>query len=234
MSTENAETAATIAAEEIARSADVQAQLPGVHVWGVRLRVDDLREESWQDAISEAHAQWQGKSRSEVLSAGTHGAYAAFMTSLGLDSKKHPPSVANLIIRCFTKPEVRFPRINPIVDAVNIAALQSQISLGAFDADCVEGELQLSYSRGGETFLGLGASSPVTLDAGQLVLCDAVKVLSLFSVRDSQAQAIGSDTRNLWLLACQVPGVDRAMTIAGLERAMQHLQQIGVHDATIR
>lgn len=229
MSVEQQESQQVLAVQEIARSAAVQAQLPGVHVWGVKLSADSLREEAWPEEIAAVHERWSGKTRSEVFSSGVHSAYVTFMKSLGLDVKKHPPSVANLIVRCFTKPEVRFPRITPVVDAVNIAALQSDISLGAFDASCVDGELLLDFSAGGEAFIGLGASEPVTLVAGQLVLRDAKKVLSLFSVRDSQAQAIRNDTRDLWLLSCQVPGVDKDQALSGLSQAVKNLQRIGVN-----
>lgn len=204
----------------------VAERLPGVHVWGVQLAIETLSDATWDHELQLIHQQWMGKSRSEVLNAEKQKPYVEFMESIGLNAKKQPPSVANLITRCLTKETLRFPRIHPIVDAVNIAALQTEISLGVFDAACVEGNLQLSFSKGGESFLGLGADKTIALEAGQLVLKDQQKVLSIFSVRDSQAQAINEHTKTVWLLGCQVPGISRADTLNGLQQAMTNLKQI--------
>lgn len=234
MSAEHPVVSSEIVVHEISLATEVEARLPGVHVWGIRLSVGHCTAQDWQPEIDQIHQQWSGKSRSEVLNAEIHKHYAAFMRAPGINSKKQPPSVANLIIRCFTKPEARFPQIHPVVDAVNIAALQTGVSLGVFDAACVTGTLQLAFSAGGESFLALGADEPDLLEANKLVLRDDQKVLSLFSVRDSQAQAISSDTRQLWLLGCQVPGIDKSTVLAGLSLAVAHLQQTGAEHAGTR
>ncbi|WP_100257335.1 B3/B4 domain-containing protein [Reinekea forsetii] len=210
----------------ISNSETVAKRFPGVHVLGVKLSFETLTNVSWEAEIEQLHQRWIGKSRSDVLNSVKQQPYAEFMTALGLKVKKNPPSVANLITRCLTNEAPRLPRINPIVDAVNVAALQTEVSLGVFDAACVEGELQLSFSRAGESFLGLGAEKAEELADGLMVLRDQKKILSIFSVRDSQAQAISEKTKTVWLLACQVPGVSRDDTVTGLMRAVHNLEMI--------
>ncbi|WP_018691206.1 B3/B4 domain-containing protein [Algicola sagamiensis] len=214
--------------EEIIKSEAVKKALPGVHVWAIQLSINAMVEETWEEEIQQIHLKWNGKSRSEVMSSQGQKPYVDFMKSLGLNIKKQPPSVANLITRGFTKDTIRFPRIHPVVDAVNIAALQTEVSLGVFDAAHVEGNLQLNFSEGGELFQGIGSDKHVELERNLLVLSDQEKVLSLFSVRDSQTQAIHEETKNVWLLGCQVPGVSKDETFKGIEQAVANLQNIGV------
>ncbi|MCL2897125.1 phenylalanine--tRNA ligase beta subunit-related protein [Brenneria tiliae] len=213
---------------EIGKSSLVQDRFPDVRVFGVRLFIDKIKNKSWNEILKTIHEKWRGKSRSDVLNGGEQKYYADFMRSLGVDIKKQPPSVANLIIRCLIKNDIRFPNIHPVVDAVNISAVQTEISLGVFDAECVEGNLQLSFSKGGEKFLGLGADNSIELEAGILILRDTSKVLSLFSVRDSQSQAIRTSTRSVWLLACQVPGITQTAVFSAIEQAVKNLESIGV------
>jgi DNA/RNA-binding domain of Phe-tRNA-synthetase-like protein len=157
-------------------------------------------------------------------------AYNAFFAQLGINVKKKPPSIQNIIQRFLIKQTDKpFPKINPLVDAVNIAAVSHLIPLGIFDAACVEGTLQLALSNGGEDFLGIGAESAVTLEQGKLVLVDNVKVLSEFSIRDSQAQMITDKTQEMWLLGCMVPGVEAGSVKNAMDYALTLIQSKSKH-----
>lgn len=95
----------------------------------------------------------------------------------------------NLLQRFFIQDELaRLPLIHPAVDAVNLAALEHRIPLGAFDSAAVAGSLRLDFTQGGEPFQGLGEPEAAELPAGVLVLADEEKVLSRFCYRDGEAQ----------------------------------------------
>lgn len=214
---------------EIRQSAAVSKSLEGTHVWGIRLSLaQDLPVIDLTPVLKVLHSLWCGKSRSEILQHHDHLPYVEFMQTPGINAKKQLPSVANLIIRALSKEDIHFPRIHPAVDIVNLAAIQSGVSLGIFDAGCVQGELQLAFSAGGEQFLPIGGTQMIDIEPGRLVLRDSEKTLSLFSIRDSQVQAITDQTRSLWLLGCQVPGVTQQKVEQGMRLAIAQLYQYQV------
>ncbi len=48
-------------------------------------------------------------------------------------------------------------RINTLVDLINLVSIRSGYAIGAFDADCIEGDtLTLGVGREGELFYGIG------------------------------------------------------------------------------
>ncbi|QYR23490.1 hypothetical protein KZ483_11575 [Paenibacillus sp. sptzw28] len=205
----------------------VQAHLDGVEVYGCRLQLNPKGADSNPDYAEDwrqIHSDWRGKSKADVAEAPVVAAYHTFYTRIGLNPKKNPPSVQNLIQRFFIKEELdRVPLIHPIVDAVNVAALRHLIPLGVFDAECVRGRIHLAFTRGGEPFQGLGESQSELLPEGLLVLADEEKTLSRFCYRDSEAQKVTEATRNIWLLGCQVPGVEEETVKLSLLTALELL-----------
>ncbi|MNI18600.1 B3/4 domain protein [compost metagenome] len=216
--------------QTIPMSSDVEQQLKDVQVWGIKLELhsDEAKisrlnfAADWQDL----HELWKGRSKGDVAQDRNIVAYQHFYDLLGLNHKKTPPSVQNLIQRFLIKEQLeRIPLIHPIVDAVNVAALKKLIPLGVFDADCVMEGLRLMRSSGGEDFQPLGSSAPEALDPGVLVLADEEKVLSRFCYRDSEAQKITEQTRRIWLLGCQVPGITPEDVHQALDEAQVQLQR---------
>src|SRR5437763_6578535 len=111
--------------EEITIAPSVQSILYGVSVLGSHLSVQAVGAavDPWDD-WSRLHAIWRGKSRKEVEQPPFVQAYRSFYSHLGLDPNRTPPSVQGLVQR-FLRGDVleKIPRIHPIVDAVNLAAV---------------------------------------------------------------------------------------------------------------
>jgi DNA/RNA-binding domain of Phe-tRNA-synthetase-like protein len=93
-----------------------------------------------------------------------------------------------MLIERYLIPEdsLQWPRIHPIVDATNVAAVETVVPLGVFDAGALDGSLQLGLTEGGESFRPLGADEPITLPSDVLVFRDDEDVLSQFAYRDSE------------------------------------------------
>ncbi|USB31708.1 phenylalanine--tRNA ligase beta subunit-related protein [Paenibacillus sp. YPG26] len=214
---------------QIKMSPEVAQNLDGVKVYGLQLQLTPKEaggEADYKAEWEQIHTAWRGKSKSEVAAVPTMAAYQSFYQQIGLNPKKYPPSVQNLIQRFFIKDELeRLPLVHPIVDAVNVAALQHLIPLGVFDAECVNGDIHLTFTQGGEEFQGLGASEPEALPEGLLVLADEEKTLSRFCYRDSEVQKVTDATRQVWLLGCQVPGVDEEVVKAALLAAVDFISR---------
>jgi len=211
----------------IAITEQVRERLGGINVYGCRLQLSPKDTGAdYSDIWGQIHSRWRGKTKAEVASTPLVAAYHEFYAGIGLDTKKTPPSVQNMLQRFFIKDELgRIPLIHPIVDAVNIAALQHLIPLGVFDADCVSGPLHLTFTGGGEPFQGLGAVEPELLPEGLLVLADEEKTLSRFCYRDSEVQKVTDATRNVCLLGCQVPGVEQETVEQSLRTAIELLER---------
>lgn len=208
--------------EKLPLTPEVVAKHPSIQVLGRRLAIEPLPaparnlDEEWQ----RLQADWSGRSKADLQAEPVVRAYIAFFESLGIDTKRKPPSMVNLIQRFLLKQHPNgFPAIHPIVDAVNVAAVETLIPLGVFDRESVGPGLRVAISEGGEDFLPLGADEAVTLEAGRLILRDDENVLSEFGIRDSQHQRIRPGTRSLYLLACQVPEVEETEVERGLSSA---------------
>lgn len=197
------------------------AALAGVEVPTVTVEVGGGRPAQAADRLWLAqHELWHGRSRAQIRNHPRVAAYRAFSKEIGVDPDRFPPSVQALIDRGLrNKPAGAWPRVNPVVDAVNAVAVAELAALGVFDADRVTGQVRLTPSRGGEEFLALGADESVRLDPGRLVLADDVRVLSLFGHRDGMHQRVTHDTKRVIVLGCVVPGIDAASVARALARA---------------
>jgi DNA/RNA-binding domain of Phe-tRNA-synthetase-like protein len=206
---------------------EVVARHPSIQVLGRRLAIEPLPgpERSLEGEWQRLQSDWSGRSKAYFQEEPVVRAYFAFFESLGIDTKRKPPSMVNLIQRFLLKQHPNgFPTIHPIVDAVNVAAVETLIPLGVFDREPVGAGLRVAMSQGGESFLPLGADEAVELEADRLILRDNENVLSEFGIRDSQHQRIRPGTRSLYLLACQVPGVGEAQVERGLSCAERMLE----------
>lgn len=72
---------------------------------------------------------------------------------IGLDPTKTRPSNEALLRR--VRRGDPFPRVNSLVDAVNLCSLQSQLPYGVYDRAALSGALTLRLGREGEAYAGI-------------------------------------------------------------------------------
>jgi DNA/RNA-binding domain of Phe-tRNA-synthetase-like protein len=144
-------------------------------------------------------------------------AYRDFFWKIGVDPTKIRPAAEALIRRIVAgKP---LPRINTLVDAYNLASVKTEIAIAALDADRLRGDLKMRFSAEGEGFLGIGMNKPVRLRGGEIVVEDEEKLVAVYPYRDAEDSKVTEATRNIILLFCGVPGINKdklteAMTVA--------------------
>lgn len=132
-------------------------------------------------------------------------AYRDFFWRVGVDPTKVRPAAEALLRRVIQgKP---FPRINALVDAYNLASTETRIALAAFDKEKLHGDLRMRRARPGETFLGIGMDSAVTLTGVEVVCEDADRLVAVYPYRDADASRVSSETRDVRFLVCGVPGI---------------------------
>ena len=132
-------------------------------------------------------------------------AYRDFFWRVGVDPTKVRPAAEALLRRVIQgKP---FPRINALVDAYNLASVETRIALAAFDKAKLRGDLRMRRSRLGEEFLGIGMQAPLALTGVEVVCEDADRLVAIYPYRDADASRATSETHDVRLLVCGVPGI---------------------------
>jgi DNA/RNA-binding domain of Phe-tRNA-synthetase-like protein len=105
-----------------------------------------------------------------VLEAGailaTRGAYKA----LGKDPARYRGSAEALLRRVIARKGL--PRINNVVDVINLVSVESRLPVGLYDLAHVQGDILFRAGRASETYKGIGKYD-LNLE-GLPVFCDAV------------------------------------------------------------
>src|SRR4051794_19242325 len=96
---------------------------PGTTVLASAARVGDTSAvaRAAEDRWRALYDRWHAAEEAELLGHPHIRAYRALARAVGLEADRHPPSVQALIDRGLRgRPPGAWPRINPIVDAVNV------------------------------------------------------------------------------------------------------------------
>lgn len=101
-----------------------------------------------EKSIRDTYKMDQINKRPEIRA--TRNAYKA----LGKDPNRYRPS-AEALCRRVVK-ELPLYRISVLVDLINLISIKYGYSIGGFDADYVEGNLELGVGRSGELFCAIG------------------------------------------------------------------------------
>lgn len=88
---------------------------------------------------------------------------------IGLDPTKTRPSNEALLRR--VRRGDPFPRVNSLVDAVNLCSLQYQLPYGVYDRAALSGEFTLRLGRDGEGYAGIRKDAVHV--AGRVIVADA-------------------------------------------------------------
>ncbi|MFP3951029.1 MAG: B3/4 domain-containing protein [Candidatus Bathyarchaeia archaeon] len=132
-------------------------------------------------------------------------AYRDFFWELGIDPTKTRPASEALIRRVLHGN--RIPQINTLVDAYNLASMETAIPLAAFDQEMIQGELYMRGSKQGEAFLGIGMSEPIILEVDEIVVQDNDTLVAVYPYRDADKSKISTSTQKAVVMVCGVPGV---------------------------
>ncbi len=148
-------------------------------------------------------------------------AYRDFFWRIGIDPTKNRPAAEALIRRILAgKP---LPTINTLVDAYNLASIRTGIPIGAFDADKLQGDLVLRHARKGEEFTGIGMEKPMVLEGKEAVVSDEEKLIAIYPYRDADSTKVTEATRNVLLLICGVPGIDKEILKRASEMTVDYI-----------
>lgn len=143
-------------------------------------------------------------------------AYRDFFWKLGIDPTKNRPAAEALIRRVLRDRPI--PKINTWVDAYNLVSITTAIPIASFDSDLLKGELLMREAKVGEQFLGIAMKKPVTLIGGEAVIQDDKRLVAIYPYRDADYSKVSMKTKNVLMLMCGAPGINRTkLNESGIE-----------------
>ena len=147
-------------------------------------------------------------------------AYRDFYWRIGIDPTKTRPASEALVRRVL---KGSFPRINIVVDAGNIASVETLVPIGLYDLSRAKLPLKITLSKGGEVFKPIGGK-PETLPPNVPILVDSRgTVMHIYPHRDSVDTMIREDTEDVLIVAAGVPNVPIELVKKAAERVVQLL-----------
>lgn len=187
---------------------DLQAKFPGLkaqifRVRGVNVERENEELEAFKDeVIGRTQERW---TLDQLREHPIFRAYRDFFWRVGVDPTKTRPASEALIRRMLRGRPL--PKINTLVDAYNLASIDTAIPIAAFDEGELVGELLMREASEGEEFLGIGMEKPVVLDGGEAVVEDGEKLIAIYPYRDADACKVTLGTRDTLMLVCGVPNI---------------------------
>ncbi len=142
-----------------------------------------------------------------VLEAGAILATRAAYKALGKDPARYRGSAEALLRRAIAGKGL--PRINNVVDAINLVSVESRLPVGLYDLARVQGDILFRAGRAGETYKGIGKYD-LNLE-GLPVFCDAAGPHGS-PTSDSERTMVTLETRRVIAIIISFGGAD------GLER----------------
>lgn len=150
-------------------------------------------------------------------------AYRDFFWRIGVDPTKTRPAAEALIRRILRGRTL--PKINTLVDAYNLASIDTAVALAAFDESGLAGELVMREAEAGEEFLGIGMEKPRVLQGGEAVVSDAEKLIAIYPYRDAEVCKITEETKRTLILVCGVPNIDDEMLTRAGRVAIEYINR---------
>lgn len=146
----------------------------------------------------------------------TRAAYKA----LGKDPARYRGSAEALLRRVIAGKGL--PRINAVVDIINLVSIESRLPIGLYDLAHVSGDIVFRAGRAGETYKGIGKYD---LNLESLpVFCDALGPHGS-PTSDSERTMVTSETKNVLAVIISFGGKE------GLDRWAQRMSELFVRYA---
>jgi DNA/RNA-binding domain of Phe-tRNA-synthetase-like protein len=128
-------------------------------------------------------------------------AYRVFFRQVGIDPDERRTPVEELVLERLRAGGFRSH--NLLDDAITIATVETGVPLIAFDADRVDGPLELRLSREGEVL----GSAARPLSASQIVIADQLRALAVLFADIDPERGVTPSTSRMLLCAIQVAAV---------------------------
>jgi len=141
-----------------------------------------------------------------------------FYWRIGIDPTKTRPSSEALARRFVANRKI--PKINNVVDAGNIASVETSVPIGIYDADKIVGDVTLRLAYNNEEFIDISNEKHVLLGR-EIVLSDSNGIIHVFPYRDAFRTRVSEDTKKVLIIGCGVPGIEQGLTKTAVDRTLE-------------
>jgi DNA/RNA-binding domain of Phe-tRNA-synthetase-like protein len=200
---------------------EVRERVPDLFVESLTAdRLSVSKDSPWlDDAVGEILGRWNAGTAADVANAPEIPVYRELSRRFSGQFGAAVPAVENVVTRYVMKG--KFPRINSLVDAANVASLRNMIPVGLFDLNAIDGDLTLGIASGDEQIVPLGKAKSEAVPQGFPVLRDREKVISIVGVRDSAQTMIVPTTTAVLAFSWGIEGVPRERVRATLTDCLE-------------
>lgn len=204
---------------------DVRNIFPEISTLAFEVRDVEVKKESreLEDFKREVFEKVRVEKLEELKNNRIFRAYRDFFWKIKIDPTKIRPASEALIRRILLGKSI--PKINTLVDAYNLASVETKIAIGAFDMEKIKGSLKMRFAKQGETFRGIGMEKDIILKGREVVIEDGEKIIAIYPYRDSDETKITLETKNAVILTCGVPGIEEGLLKEAGERAVHHIER---------
>jgi DNA/RNA-binding domain of Phe-tRNA-synthetase-like protein len=150
-------------------------------------------------------------------------AYRDFYWKLDIDPTKKRPSGEALLRRVLNGKDL--PSISSVVDAYNLASMQTIIPISGFDRGLLNPPLHVRFARN-EAFTGIGMNKPMFLTEKMLVLTDEKQVLCIYPYRDSDLTKITVKTQNAVIVGYGAPRIGQGQLKAAVVKTLEYVRSV--------
>jgi len=196
-------------------AAELSSAFPGLRVvelsmTGLVAKGSDPALESFKQEV-QRRVRERRASLEQVRDEPVFRAYRDFFWRVGIDPTKTRPAGEALTRRILGGRDL--PRVNTIVDAYNLASVETSVAIAAFDTRKVRADtLVMRKAAVGEAFLGIGMAEADTLSGVEVVIEDrsSRELIAVYPYRDSAGSMVDEKTTGVIFMMCGVPGIGDA------------------------
>lgn len=143
---------------------------------------------------------------------------------LKLDPTKNRPSGEALARRIIKSK--KFPKINPFVDAYNLASAETFVSASGYDLQKITFPLTLRTANKGDQLEAIG-NIKIQFDGTELVISDANNmILTQYLYRDAEISKITADTKEIVFIINAVQHIEQDVLDRTIERLIFYLDEL--------
>ncbi len=147
-----------------------------------------------------------------------------FYWRMSIDPTKTRPSSEALARRFIISNSI--PKINNVVDAGNMASIETLVPIGIYDANKIIGDVTLRLANNNEEFIDISNEKHVLLGK-EIVLSDSNGVMHVFPYCDAFRTRVNEDTKKVLIVGCGVPGIEQRLTKTAVDRTLELINMLG-------
>lgn len=181
---------------------DIAAEFPGLAAYSVALEARSGRSpQAVKQRLRAMSNRISGAQAVQMRQEPIPWAYRVFFRQVGIDPDERRTPVEQVVLNRLKWGGFRSRSL--LDDAITIATFETGVGLVAFDADRLDGELELRVAREGELMGEQGRP----LSKGQIVIADSARPLSILFSDMDPARGVTPETTRMLVAAVQVSGV---------------------------